>query len=88
MDGLQYIPGFIDEPYEAELLAAIDAQPWLGDLKRRVQHYGYRYDYKNRRVDPSMVLGPLPDCWCCRGRPAMIGAIRSPPARATASGIK
>ena len=59
--GLRYIPGFVDEPQEAELLAAVDAQPWLGDLKRRVQHYGYRYDYQARRVDPSMYLGPLPD---------------------------
>jgi len=59
--GLRYVPGFVDEPWEAELLSAIDAQPWLGDLKRRVQHYGYRYDYKARRVDPSMYLGPLPD---------------------------
>jgi len=59
--GLRYIPGFVDEPWEAELLAAIDAQPWLGDLKRRVQHYGYRYDYQARTVDPSMYLGPLPD---------------------------
>jgi alkylated DNA repair dioxygenase AlkB len=27
-----------------------------------VQHYGYRYDYKARSVDPSsMYLGPLPN---------------------------
>jgi alkylated DNA repair dioxygenase AlkB len=35
-------------------------EPWLADLKRRVQHYGYRYDYKSRKVDPSMYLGALP----------------------------
>jgi alkylated DNA repair dioxygenase AlkB len=38
----------------------VDGEPWLTDLKRRVQHYRYRYDYKARRVDPSMHLGPLP----------------------------
>ncbi len=27
-----------------------------------MQHYGYRYDYKARRVDVSMYLGPLPEC--------------------------
>jgi alkylated DNA repair dioxygenase AlkB len=32
----------------------------LSDLRRRVQHYGYRYDYKARKVDESMYLGPLP----------------------------
>ena len=42
------------------LLAAVDAEPWLVDLKRRVQHYGYRYDYKARKAEPSMYLGPLP----------------------------
>jgi len=60
INGLHYIPAFVDETQERELLAAIDAEPWLGDLKRRVQHHGYRYDYKARTVEPSMYLGPLP----------------------------
>jgi hypothetical protein len=34
--------------HAATFLAEIDAQPWLGDLKCRVQHYGYRYDYQAR----------------------------------------
>lgn len=29
-------------------------------MKRRVQHYGWRYDYKARKVDPKNYLGPLP----------------------------
>src|SRR5436190_21173243 len=58
--GLKYITGFVAEPDEAALLAVVDAEPWPPDLKRRVQHYGYRYDYKARKVDPSMYLGPLP----------------------------
>lgn len=59
--GLNYVAGFVAGSEEARLLAAVDAAPWLHDLKRRVQHYGYRYDYKARKVDPSMYLGPLPD---------------------------
>lgn len=59
--GLRLIPTYLAASERDELLAIIDAQPWLGDLKRRVQHYGFRYDYKHRRVDPSMYLGPLPD---------------------------
>ena len=59
--GLKYVAGFVAGPDEASLLAAVDAEPWLADLKRRVQHYGYRYDYKARKVDPSMHLGTLPD---------------------------
>ena len=59
--GLHYYPDFISESLEAQLIETIDGQPWLTDLKRRVQHYGYKYDYKARSVDPSMYLGPLPD---------------------------
>lgn len=58
--GLKYVADFVAAPDEDALLAAVEAEPWLADLKRRVQHYGYRYDYKARRVDPSMYLGPLP----------------------------
>src|SRR5262245_45784885 len=58
--GLTYVSAFADGTMEAELLAAVDAEPWLGDLKRRVQHYGYRYDYTARKIDRSMYLGPLP----------------------------
>lgn len=61
IQGLQYIPTFISAEEETELLRQIDGNPWLTELKRRVQHYGYRYDYKARHVDPDMYLGPLPD---------------------------
>src|SRR3984957_8956674 len=59
--GLKYVAAFVPDLDEADLLAGVDAEPWLADLKRRVQHYGYRYDYKARKVDPSMYLGPLPN---------------------------
>jgi alkylated DNA repair dioxygenase AlkB len=42
------------------LLDAIDREQWLTDLHRRVQHYGYKYDYKARKIDRSMYLGALP----------------------------
>ena len=59
--GLKYIAGYVSTSDEAGLLASLDAEPWRSDLKkRRVQHYGYRYDYTTRTVDPSMRLGPLP----------------------------
>lgn len=59
-DGLRYITRFITQDEEAALLNTIDEQPWLTDLKRRVQHYGWKYDYAARRVDASMRLGPPP----------------------------
>ncbi|MEJ0062277.1 MAG: alpha-ketoglutarate-dependent dioxygenase AlkB [Alphaproteobacteria bacterium] len=59
--GLSHLPDFITGAEEAALLDSVDAQPWLSDLKRRVQHYGYRYDYKARAVTQDLYLGPLPD---------------------------
>lgn len=59
--GLAYVPDFISAAEERALMKAIDDQPWLNDLKRRVQHYGYKYDYRARAVTPDSYLGPLPD---------------------------
>lgn len=61
IQGLTYIPDFISAEEQDFLLAQIDQQPWLTDLKRRVQHYGYKYDYKARSVGNDAHLGPLPD---------------------------
>jgi alkylated DNA repair dioxygenase AlkB len=61
IQGLTYQPEYIDATLQDRLIQIIDQQPWLSDLQRRVQHYGYRYDYKARKVDPAMYLGPLPD---------------------------
>ena len=59
--GLRYVPDFLSENEEAELVATIDRGVWGSELKRRVQHHGWRYDYKARELDRSMHLGPLPD---------------------------
>ncbi len=58
--GLVFVPEAIDVDSERRLLATIDSQPWLTSMSRRVQHYGWRYDYKSRRVSPDSYLGPLP----------------------------
>ena len=59
--GLYYQPQFLSAPLQSDLLASIDEREWCQELKRRVQHHGYRYDYKARQVDRTMRLGPLPD---------------------------
>ena len=61
ISGLTYIANFIDAATEAELIQTIDAQPWITELKRRVQHYGWRYDYKARSVTNDLRIGALPD---------------------------
>jgi alkylated DNA repair dioxygenase AlkB len=61
VSGLSLLPDFITEAEERELLSVIDQQPWFADLQRRVQHYGYRYDYTARQVTADLYLGALPD---------------------------
>ncbi len=60
ISGLEYALDYITEKKESDFLNWIDKQPWITDLKRRVQHYGWRYDYKARKVHPDMRLGDLP----------------------------
>ena len=62
--GLTYVKEFLTETEEEKLVRTIDGCEWLADIKRRVQHYGWRYDYKARKVGRSMYIGPLPD-WAC-----------------------
>lgn len=59
--GLRYIPAFITEEEATDLIDTIYSQPWLSDLKRRVQHYGYKYDYTAKTISDDAYLGPLPD---------------------------
>ena len=63
--GMKLVRDFLTEAEEREILAKIDTNDWSNELQRRVQHYGWRYDYKSRQVDPSMHIGPLPD-WANR----------------------
>lgn len=61
ISGLSYYPDFIAKDEEALLISIIDSYPWMHDLKRRVQHYGYRYDYKSRQATQESYIGPLPE---------------------------
>ena len=58
--GIRLLPDFISAEVETDLVAQVDSGMWSNELSRRVQHYGYRYDFRKRAVDPSMRLGPLP----------------------------
>jgi alkylated DNA repair dioxygenase AlkB len=58
--GLTVVSSFVTAKEENVLLAQIDAQLWLTDLSRRVQHYGYRYDYRRHQVDLGDFIGGLP----------------------------
>ena len=58
--GLYYFREFLDEHAQRALIACVDTKSWRTDLERRVQHYGWRYDYRTRMVTADMDLGPLP----------------------------
>lgn len=58
--GLLYIPEYITEEEHASFWQSVNAENWLGDLKRRVQHYGFKYDYKAQFIDYSMKISELP----------------------------
>ncbi len=59
--GLKYISEYISSEQERELADLIDSMPWNSELKRRTQHYGYKYDYKSKSIDPSYYLGKIPN---------------------------
>lgn len=59
--GADYQSAFISTEEEKMLIAAIDRQRWSNDLRRRVQHYGYRYDYKERKATVDDKIGELPE---------------------------
>ena len=60
IDGFHYFSEFLDGLTQREAIDDIDKGPWRKDLRRRVQHYGWRYDYQARIVSSDMRLGPLP----------------------------
>ena len=60
IDGLRVVDAFLSRDAQAALADVIDRGEWLTDLRRRVQHYGYRYNYARRNVE-SAFLGPLPE---------------------------
>jgi alkylated DNA repair dioxygenase AlkB len=59
--GAHYIPDFISPVEERALVRALDCGAWDVAMKRRVQHFGHRYDYRARRVAGAAFLGPLPN---------------------------
>ena len=60
IEGLKYVPDFLNAADQERTLQAIDGSQWMTSLERAVQHYGWRYDYRSRVVTEEMRIGPLP----------------------------
>ena len=54
--GAAIVPDFIAPAEEERILLRISEAPWSAELRRRVQHYGYSYDYRG-----SAPPGPAPE---------------------------
>jgi alkylated DNA repair dioxygenase AlkB len=62
--GLTYIPEYITQPEHDRLLEIIDlSENWSDELRRRVQHYGCKYNYSSRSIDAQTRPEELP-AWC------------------------
>lgn len=59
INGLTYIKDFITKAEEKELLKKINESEWNTEIRRRTQHYGYRYPYKN--TTKLIEANPIPD---------------------------
>ena len=74
--GAVLVPDFVTPAEEARLLLRIAEAPWLPELSRRVQHYGFRYDYRGTsRPVPAAPFPRWAACMAERLRPHFGGAL-------------
>ena len=58
--GLKIIEDFITKEEEESILKEINSKEWLTNIKRRVQHYGYEFNYLTNNIDVTKKIGDLP----------------------------
>ena len=58
--GAALVPDIVTEAEEERILLRISQAPWMTDLSRRVQHYGYRYDYRQPGTGRHDPAAPFP----------------------------
>lgn len=60
ISGLAYTSDFLSPAEQERTLHMVDGSAWMSGLERKVQHYGWRYDYRSRVVTADMRIGALP----------------------------
>ena len=74
--GAVIVPDFVTPAEEARILLRINEAPWLTELRRRVQHYGYRYAYRGGGSrEPAPVFPRWATAMAQRLRPHFGGAL-------------
>lgn len=66
--GLLYLPNFITDKQQEYIVNDLDHHEWSNELKRRVQHYGYKYDYTQKTIKESMKVEGLLDWMLVYGK--------------------
>lgn len=61
ISGAAYHAAFLKPDDCDALLSLVSEQPWSRPFKRRVQQYGYAYNYTQRNKTTAERIGPLPD---------------------------
>jgi len=61
LPNIVYIQKFVSEEQQDKIINFIDEQDWSTSLKRRVQQYGFDYDYGKKSVETSNPSRELPD---------------------------
>ena len=84
--GATLAPDIVTEAEEERILLRISQAPWMTDLSRRVQHYGFRYDYRQRGTGRHDPAPPFPR-WASNVLvDHMLRSARYPPASAERPG--
>jgi alkylated DNA repair dioxygenase AlkB len=63
--GLILRRGFVSAAAASDLVKAIDLGQWNCELRRRVQHYGFKYDYRTRHCGILPAVPALPS-WAAK----------------------
>jgi len=81
--GLIFVPDFVAALEELELVGLLDDAEravWLTDLSRRVQHFGYRYNYKSRALSCADKIDDAPaEIQALGARLVELGYFATPP---------
>ena len=74
--GALIAPDFITPAEEERILLRITQAPWMTELRRRVQHYGWRYDYRGASLpQPATPFPRWASVMAERLRPHFGGAL-------------
>jgi alkylated DNA repair dioxygenase AlkB len=60
ISGLTLHTGYISAEEEVRLIVQIDRQPWLTEMKRRTQEYGFAYDFRRRTAHMNRSIIAMP----------------------------